>query len=128
MKRFVFALLIVQLLVWVGLLLLLSACSASLLPTVPVTTTATAMATRELPQITAIVVTSSPPPLVTITGNVNVRDASGAVVGWLVKGDRVNAVCRGQWCAVVVGQHAGYKFWRGCSDNNPDSLGCLEAE
>ena len=132
MKRVLFPFLVMTLLAWMALLaLLLSACSSSLLPTLDVTMVPTTLPTvtlTTLPQADNTVVASPAPPLVAVVGTVNLRDADGAVVGWLAAGDRVQAVCGGQWCAVVAGEYAGYKFWRGCSGDNPEGLGCQEAE
>ena len=125
MRRVLFPLLIVTLLAWLVVLsLLLSSCAASVLPTLDVTTMPTTLPTEAPTTAVGTVVETSPSPLVTVVGNVNIRTADGAVVGWLVKGDRVKAACNGQWC--VLSDNT--KFWRGCSDNNPDGLGCLEAE
>jgi hypothetical protein len=59
-------------------------------------------------------------PLVTVTGDVFVRDANGAAQGYIPKGSTVYAVCTGEWCNL----DGGLKFWRGCSSDNPYKLGC----
>jgi hypothetical protein len=106
---------------FVILLRLLSACVG--LPTLAVTPTTVLSSTPEATTTPATTLTTpSPAPFVTVVGTVNVRDDSGRVVGWLEGGDRVRAVCDGQWC--VLPGDDGLMFWRGCSDNNPDGLGC----
>lgn len=65
---------------------------------------------------------------VVVKGNVYVRDEAGAVQGWLEAGTSVEASCRGDWCYISGGQFDGLKFYRGCSADNPDSLGCKAAQ
>src|SRR5690242_11540618 len=85
------------------------------LPTLPASPTPTATSLAALPEVTA---TSS---MVTITGNVWMRDAEGNAHGWLAAGQQVLAVCDGNWCVL---SDNGLRFWRGCSANNPDKLAC----
>ena len=54
------------------------------------------------------------PVLVTIIGDVFVRDLGGTVIGSLLAGQTVEAVCDGSWCYVLGTEH---KFWRGCSSD-----------
>jgi len=106
---------------FVILLRLLSACAG--LPTLAVTPTLTATSlVAVIPSPTPAPAAIPSAPFVTIVGTVNVRDDSGRVIGWLASGDRVRAVCDGQWC-VLTGDD-GLMFWRGCTDNNPEGLGC----
>lgn len=63
-------------------------------------------------------------PLVTVTGDVFVRDAQDVVQGYMLKGTTVYARCVGQWCYV----ENSLKFWRGCSSDNPYELGCTAAK
>ena len=91
------------------------------LPTLAVTPT-TVVVTRPVPTATVFpTVTTLPSFLnVRIIGNVNLRDKTDYIVGWLAQGELVKAVCEGQWCWLS----SGLRFWRGCSDNNPEFLGC----
>lgn len=98
---------------------LLSACGG--LPTLPPPADAPAgMAAVPTPTPTAVV------SVVTVTGNVWVRDNSGVVKGLFYSGSVVNAECAGDWCVVSDGNYAGLFVWRGCTDNNPKGLGCQE--
>lgn len=97
----------------VVLVLVLNACG-SVLPTLEVT--------NSMPTQKTVTVTVSPS--VTIVGNVNLRDDKGVVVGWLARGEIVQAVCEGTWCLLSDNT----MFWRGCGSDNPANLGCLDAE
>jgi hypothetical protein len=48
-------------------------------------------------------------------------DANSKVTGSLLRGATVEAVCIGNWC-----ETGGAYFWRGCSSDNPENLGCSE--
>lgn len=100
--------------------LVLHACGASLLPTleaaVPTATGVVAVPTHS---------TATRFETVMVTGNVNVRDESFRIYGWLAKGELVEAVCSDNWCVILQGQYDGLRFWRGCSSDNPDNLGCM---
>jgi len=64
--------------------------------------------------------------LIEVTGNVYVRDSNNEVQGWLEAGTLVQAECReDNWCYVKAGQFKGLKFWRGCSEDNPEDIGCV---
>lgn len=54
----------------------------------------------------------------------NVRSKpDGRLTGDVLRqGDTARAVCNGTWCEL---QSGGY-VWRGCTDDNPESLGCSE--
>lgn len=55
-----------------------------------------------------------------IVGTVYIREIpNGKRIGSLELGAVVNGVCSGDWCRI----DAGY-VWRGCTDNNPNALGC----
>lgn len=60
--------------------------------------------------------------LVTITGNVYLRDENDIRQGFLRQGAQVLAVCEGEWCVL---DSTGLRFWRGCADDNPKGLQCL---
>lgn len=79
----------------------------TLLPTQPILPTSVGSPLAELPTVE-------------ITGNVYVRDGEGGIHGWLSKGQSVQAACSGNWCVLAN----GLRFWRGCSSDNPASLGC----
>jgi hypothetical protein len=98
------------------ILILLSGCQG--LPTLDVTATAvpTTLPTTLVPTATAMIVQ--------ITGDVYVRDEQGKIVGWLYKGDQVQAHCSGDLCSIHRGSYSGYQFWRGCSSNNPERKSC----
>lgn len=55
------------------------------------------------------------------TGNVNIREVDGDVVGSLPSGSYLWVVCDGDWCFIRGTIH---KVFRGCVSNNPDGLGC----
>ena len=66
----------------------------------------------------------TPPNALGITGNVYIRQSPNAndnELGILKIGDSVIAVCVGNWCRMT----GGY-IWRGCTDDNPNALGCEE--
>ncbi len=66
---------------------------------------------------------------VQILGNVWIRDAANTQLSVLMASSRVLAVCEGEWCYLQdSGGTTDFKFWRGCSDNNPDSLQCTMAD
>jgi len=100
----------------VVILIVLSGCQG--LPTLEVTATVvpTTLPTTLLPTYIAMIVQ--------VTGDVYLRDDQGNVRGWLYKGDRVQAHCSGNWCQIFSGSYRGYRFWRGCSSDNPDHKRC----
>lgn len=57
----------------------------------------------------------------TVLQTVYIRDLSGAVVGYLPAGKKVSGSCKGNWCYIAG---SDTKLWRGCSSDNPESLGC----
>lgn len=95
---------------------LLSGCLG--LPTLE--TAPTTVPTKLLPTATA----TGKCMTIEITGDVYVRDEEGKVVGWLNKADHVQAVCSGDWCQIISGRYSGFRFWRGCSSDNPDDKSC----
>ena len=99
-----------------AMILLLPGCLG--LPTLE--TTPTPVPTALLPTATATATSIT----VRITGDVYVRDEQGNVIGWLYKDDEVQAVCSGDWCNIYGGKYSGYKFWRGCSSDNPERKSC----
>src|SRR5438034_967490 len=82
--------------------------------TTPITKTSTPFPTAHLTNYTTV----------QITGDVYVRDDQGNVMGWLYKGDRVQADCSVNWCRIFNGSYTGYLFWRGCSSDNPQRQSC----
>ena len=99
-----------------AIILLLSGCLG--LPTVETTPTTVPTAVR--PPATDM----GQPMAMEISGDVYVRDSQGNVMGWLYKADQVQAVCLGDWCKIYGGKYDGYKFWRGCSSDNPEQKSC----
>jgi hypothetical protein len=89
---------------------LLTACTG--LPTLPAPTSTQALGVTQTPTPNV--------PLVTVTGDVFVRDSQGAAKGYLLNDSTVYALCSGEWCYL----DGGLKFWRGCSSDNPYKLGC----
>lgn len=81
-------------------------------PTVPTGVVANTVAVDATPTI----------PVITITGTVYVREVANEdmVVGYMVEGQTVHAVCDGHWCEF----DNGLKVWRGCTSDNPFNLGC----
>jgi hypothetical protein len=53
-----------------------------------------------------------------------VRDDQGNVMGWLYEADLVHAICSGDSCHISSGSYSAYRFWRGCSSNNPERKSC----
>jgi hypothetical protein len=105
-------------LVGLALIIALTGCSAySAYPT------STPQPATPKPGLTATPVTG----LVQVTGNVYVRDDNNEVQGWLEAGTLVQAECEGNWCYIKGGQFKGLRFWRGCSEDNPDDMGCTAA-
>lgn len=115
--------------VLIAVLALLTGCAG--LPTLEPTPT-------ELPTLTPVPTETQLPTLeptpgsvgtVEITGNVWMRDSANTQISVLMAGTRVNAICSGEWCNLQDSEGAtDFKFWRGCSDNNPDSLACTMAD
>lgn len=106
---------------YLALIKLLSGCVG--LPTVTVTPASTRLVAVTTSPVSDVSPTATRPeglPFVQITGNVNLRDGDGVAIGWLARGKAVQAKCEGQWCYLSDNS----KFWRGCSDNNPERLGC----
>jgi hypothetical protein len=63
-----------------------------------------------------------PFPTLEIAGNVRLRDYDGADSGRiLVTGSTQRAICDREWCYL---EGTLLKFWRGCTSNNPQELGC----
>jgi hypothetical protein len=99
-----------------AVILLLSGCLG--LPTIEIMPTI--IPTTLLPTATA----TGKPRTIVITGDVYVRDDQDKVMGWLYKGDQVQAACSGDWCQILSGSYSGYHFWRGCSSDNPERKSC----
>jgi hypothetical protein len=95
---------------------LLSGCMA--LPTLEITPTTVPTTLPPTPTATSTSMT------VELTGDVYVRDDQDKVIGWLYRGDQVQANCSGDWCQIFSGSYTGYHFWRGCSSDNPALKSC----
>lgn len=94
--------------------LVLSACLMSALQVETPTTTLTPNPSTTL--------TPTLGSVVTVTGNVWIRDASDNTHGYLAMGSVVEATCSGEWC--YLADNSGYRFWRGCAGDNPAGLAC----
>lgn len=118
--------LLLSLAIAVVLAVLMSSCVG--LPTLPPTPDNTPVATVTTVPTTVVSLANTPTPdnsVVTITGNVWVRDDNSVGVTWFARGTVVSAKCAGQWCVVSPRQqYAGLHFWRGCSNDNPEQLAC----
>jgi hypothetical protein len=67
--------------------------------------------------------TNTPPNALVTVGNVYIRDVpNGTRVGSLELGATVYGSCSGDWCQIEDGY-----IWRGCTDDNPEGLGCAVA-
>lgn len=75
---------------------------------------------RAVLAISMATATILPPPLVTVLYTAYTRDNHNIVRGAVYAGQQVAAVCDGLYCVM----DDGLRIWRGCTDNNPDKLGC----
>lgn len=99
------------------LLLAMLACSVQVSPAV-LTLPTVQPTTKPLPTVQPTVFQTNE---FTTVGNVYIRETpGGTVIGSLTSGESVTGVCAGAWCEL----QAGGFVWRGCTDDNPESLGC----
>jgi len=71
------------------------------------------------PTPTFLTPTPTSPNALGVLGTVYIREMpDGTIVGYVVDGVYPGE-CSGNWCKIA----AGY-IWRGCTDNNPNELGC----